>query len=160
MITMGTVPQIWDKYATKTATLTDWSEWGQEGNHSHGTLQQVGTVPTLKVEYMSGKMGEIPGEHRNRHGAEWEAFKADIKANGIHDPIFITVDWNERMYISEGNHRRDAAVELGLPEVPVEIRYFGCAEQQGTIMERTAGDPLWTRDPVKKRRDGSIDPYA
>jgi hypothetical protein len=31
--------------------------------------------------------------------------------------------------ISEGNHRRDAAVELGHSHVPVEIRYFGHAEQ-------------------------------
>jgi len=109
---------------------------------------------------MPGKMDERPGEHRNRHGEQWEEFKADIAAHGIQHPIFICADWNERFYIYEGNHRRDAAVELGLPEVPVEVRYFGCADQQGTLLERRDGRPNFVANPVKKRRDGTIDPYA
>ena len=62
-------------------------------------------------------------------GDEWEQFKADIAANGIQTPLFITVDHGEDPVLSEGNHRRDAAVELGLDRVPVEIRFFGHAEQ-------------------------------
>jgi hypothetical protein len=129
MITMAMVRQA--------ATHTTYGPaWGEEGNHTHITMKEGGTLPTSVVARMPGKMDEVPGEHRNKHGQQWEDFKADIAARGIEHPIFITVDWDDHPYISEGNHRRDAAVELGLPEVPVEIVYFGCAEKQGTVAER------------------------
>lgn len=120
-----------------TAALTDaYKDWGEDGNKSHITLEERGTIPTKLLAHMNGLRGETPGAHRNRQGQAWEDFKDDIKANGIKNPIFITVDWNEEPGISEGNHRRDAALELGLPEVPVEIRYFGNADKQGRVLER------------------------
>lgn len=42
--------------------------------------------------------------------------------------VFVTVDWGEEPKLSEGNHRRDAAVELGMTHVPAEVRYFGHAQ--------------------------------
>ena len=129
-------------YSTNWRTASakvNWQDWGEEGNHTHGTMEEEGTIPTSYIANMPGKMDEVPGEHRNRHGQQWEDFKADIAKNGIHDPIFITVDWNDRPYISEGNHRRDAAVELGMEEVPVTVRYFGCAEKQGRVSEGRTG---------------------
>jgi mRNA interferase RelE/StbE len=124
-------------HVAKTAAIT-WShaERDKEGERSHITLDEKGTIPTSVVANMPGRMGEVPGEHRNMHGERWEEFKADIAARGIQNGIFITVDWDDQPYISEGNHRRDAAVELGLAEVPVQIRYFGHAERQGTVLER------------------------
>lgn len=116
-------------YASLTAALETKDSEGEVGNRNHITRKQDGTVPTSAIANLMGVKGEVPGEHRNRQGQAWEDFKADIAARGIIDPIFITVDYGEDPKISEGNHRRDAAVELGLPEVPVEIRYFGHAEQ-------------------------------
>jgi hypothetical protein len=121
-------------YPNKTAVLqTTYEEPGRVGERTHITREDRGTIPTERIANMPGVMGEVPGEHRNKHGEKWEAFKADIAANGITNPIFITVDYGEEPKISEGNHRRDAAVELGLLEVPATVRYFGHAEQLGVL---------------------------
>lgn len=110
---------------------------GREGDRSHLTRAQTGTIPTDLIATMPGVSGEVPGEHRNKQGAEWDAFVADIRANGIQRPIFITIDWDGQPRISEGNHRRDAAVEAGLTDVPVEIRYFGHAQRQNPVEQWT-----------------------
>lgn len=111
---------------------------GQVGNSGHITRKEDGTLPLSAIAHLAGVKGEVPGDHRNKQGQVWEDFKEDIRTNGIQSAIFITVDYREEPKISEGNHRRDAAVELGLDEVPVEIKYFGHAEQQGTVAERAA----------------------
>lgn len=109
---------------------------GAVGNRTHITRNEHGLIPTSAVAHLHGAEGEKPGEHRNRQGKDWEDFKADIARNGITDPVFITVDHGQDPVISEGSHRRDAAVELGHTHVPVEIRYYGHAEQQGTVHDR------------------------
>ena len=106
---------------------------GQTGNSRHITRTESGMLPTSAVAGLRGREGEVPGEHRNRQGADWEGFKGDIAANGIRNPLFITVDHGESPKLSEGSHRRDAAVELNMPHVPVEIRYYGHAERQGLV---------------------------
>lgn len=107
-----------------------WDYEGEVGNRNHITRVQAGTLPTSAVAGLPGKAGEVPGEHRNRQGERWDHFKSDIAANGIKDPLFITVDHGQEPKLSEGNHRRDAAVELGLARVPVHVQYFGHAERQ------------------------------
>jgi hypothetical protein len=109
---------------------------GDTGDRSHITRTETGMVPTLAIADLPGARGERPGGH-SRQGERWEALKADIAANGIRSPIFITVDYGNEPQISEGNNRRDVAVELSLPCVPVEIRYFGHAERQGTVTGKT-----------------------
>lgn len=131
--------EVWRKGETARVAALEvvYQERGTVGNNTHITYEEKGTVPIAVIADMKGVMGEVPGEHRNRRGEEWGAFKADIKTNGITNPIFITVDYGDRPRISEGNHRRDAAVEVGLSEVSVLVRYFGHAEQQGTLLERS-----------------------
>jgi hypothetical protein len=102
---------------------------GTVGDPTHITRSIRGLVPTAAIAGLHGVKGEVPGEHRNRQGQRWDDFKADIAAKGIKDPVFITVDHGEQPKISEGNHRRDAALELGMTHVPAEIRYFGHAER-------------------------------
>ena len=82
-------------------------------------------IDTALIADLPGTRGELPGSHRKRHGAEWEAFKQDIAANGIREPIRITMVNGVPRHIDSGTHRRDAAVELGLDEVPVFICYGG-----------------------------------
>lgn len=116
---------------------------GEEGNRSHITRVERGMIPTSWVRDMPGVNGERPGEHRNRQGAAWEDFKQALRSgpgdDGIKAPLFITVDHGSQPRLSEGNHRRDAYVELGATHVPAEIRYFGHAERQGTVGDRLAG---------------------
>lgn len=116
---------------------------GEVGNRDHITRTELGTLPIAAVKDLLGARGEVPGGHRNRTGEAWDSFVKDIKDNGIKNPIFITVDHGQAPQISEGNHRRDAAVEAGFDHVPVEIKYFGHAEQEGSVHERAitaAGD--------------------
>ena len=110
---------------------------GTVGDNSHITRNEYGRIPTAAIAHMPGMRGEVPGEHRNMDDAdEWPEFKEDIRRNGITDPIFINVFHGKNPMINEGNHRRDAAVELGLSHVPAEIRYFGHAEHEGTVLDR------------------------
>ena len=114
-------------YSTLTATEYD----GESGRRDHTTRLEEGTIPTAAITHLKGESGEIRGEHRNRIGRRWDTFLADIRKNGIQEPILILKDPGSEAVISEGNHRLDAAVELGLEEVPVDIRYFGKSEQEG-----------------------------
>lgn len=109
---------------------------GRTGDATHITRIERGTIPLAVIAHLPGVKGEVPGQHRNRQGAAWDAFKADVARTGIQVPIFITVDHDSWPKISEGNHRRDAAAELGMTMVPVLIRYFGHAEAQGTVIQR------------------------
>jgi 8-oxo-dGTP pyrophosphatase MutT (NUDIX family) len=111
---------------------------GTVGDPSHITRSERGMIPVSEISNMRGARGERPGEHRNRQGEKWEDFKRDIAENGIRNPVFITVDHGQDPELNEGNHRRDAALELGLTHVPAEIRYYGHAERQGTVTERAA----------------------
>jgi hypothetical protein len=112
------------------------SEPGREGERSHITYEESGTVPTSVVANMPGRMGEVPGEHRNKRGQEWDEFKNDIGQHGIKNPLFVMVFPDEdELSISEGNHRRDAAVELGHEGVPVTVRYFGHAERKRRLYD-------------------------
>jgi hypothetical protein len=108
---------------------------GAEGNRDHITRSEIGLMPTAALVRLHGARGEKPGEHEHYQGAAWDEFKSRI-APGIEHDLFITVDHGDEPRISEGNNRRDAAVELGHPYVPVEVRYFGHAERQGTVFER------------------------
>ena len=102
---------------------------GRVGDRNHITRRQTGWLPTSAVANLHGVKGEGPGDHRNRKGEDWDQFKGDIAQHGIKRPIFITADYGEEPKISEGNHRRDAAVELGHSHVPVEVTFFGHAER-------------------------------
>lgn len=103
---------------------------GRVGDRSHITRIQTGHLPIHAVATLRGANGEVPGEHTTRSDARYAELREDIRQNGIQKPIFITVDHGEEPKISEGNNRRDIALELGHSHVPAEIRYFGHAERR------------------------------
>jgi hypothetical protein len=106
---------------------------GTEGNRMHITRIDTGDVKTSSISHLRGACDEVRGKHTRRHGEKWEAFKKDIAENGIKERISIFKDPGEDAVIREGNHRLDAALELGLETVPVEIRYFGHSEKTGLV---------------------------
>jgi 8-oxo-dGTP diphosphatase len=109
---------------------------GERGNRSHETRSDLGMIPTSAIANMGGVNGEKPGEHSTKSDEEWAAFRDQLDADGgIRRPIFITKDWGQEPRISEGNNRRDWAVLRGVSHVPVEIKYFGHAEEQGLVHE-------------------------
>lgn len=106
---------------------------GETGNSNHITRKVYGHVSVDAVRNLRGVKGEVPGEHRNMSGDRWESFKSDVRDRGVQQPIFITHDYGEEPKISEGNHRRDAAVAAGHSTIPAEINYYGHAEQHDQL---------------------------
>ena len=106
---------------------------GRVGDMRHLTAKEEGFVPTEYIADLQGARGEIRGQHRNRQGKDWEDFKKDIQDRGIQQPIFIVSEPGFGPRIYNGNHRLDAALELGLSEVPIEVRYFGKQEDMGFL---------------------------
>lgn len=128
----------WKFSASPEADLSIEDYDGREGNNSHITRNERGMIPLDWIRDMPGGRGELPGQHRNAQGDEWEQFKQHVAAGtpGYSSPIFIVVEHGKPAKIYEGNHRRDAYAELGATHVPVEIRYFGHAEREGTVGDR------------------------
>ena len=74
------------------------------------------------VKLKSGKSDKAFGTYVSD---KWYQFLDDIKANGIQEPLMLFVDKSGKVSLAEGNHRREAAIQLGLKEVPIEVKYFG-----------------------------------
>lgn len=149
---------------TPEAPITVKEYQGQTGDKRHITRVEQGNVPVADVAQYAGARGEARGEHRNRTGPAWDAFVADVKQNGVRDPILITKDYNGKPVVAEGNHRIDAAVAAGLKEIPATIRYFGNAQKQGLVLSENAykapspHDPsiLTSRDATQEQVDSML----
>lgn len=123
---------IEQKFAEPTMALS--FHEGKTGNKSHLTAQQIGMAPVEMLKEIQGQKGEIRGQHRNRQGKEWEKFKKDIAKKGVKEKILIIKEYGKAPTVYEGNHRLDAAVELGMEYIPAEIRYFGNAQEDGLVV--------------------------
>lgn len=81
------------------------------------------------TEWTNPKDGQTYNYFGNYREDKWNAFLEDIKSNGIQHPITIDVEKDGTIKVYEGNHRREAAIQLGMTTVPVEIRYFGNSQR-------------------------------
>ena len=120
---------------------------GEKGNPRHLTRKQVGFIPPERLKDVQGASGEVRGQHRNMAGLygghRWDKFKNDIKEHGIEEPILVGVEPSGNSFktvILEGNHRLDAALELGIDKIPAEVVYFGKTEDFPIEMFKNAGD--------------------
>lgn len=64
---------------------------------------------------------------------QWNDFLEDIKANGITEPIVVNLNSDGSFKIWEGNHRIEAAKQLGLTEIPAKVFYMGQSQQEHKI---------------------------
>lgn len=120
-----------------------WEDAGPEGyeaGKSTWTACQEGTVTLDCIMDVPGKHGEKRewwewnGTMRFGDYSEeqWNKFLNDIKRNGIQNPLLFFVEKDLTFVLAEGNHRREAAKQLGLTEVPVEIRYYGNSQKESS----------------------------
>lgn len=110
---------------------------GTTGSTRHITRVERGLMPTEALAKLHGVNGERPGYSEwHKTGQEWEDFKDRLGREGIQSPAHVIVDHGKAPLLSEGNQRRDYAVERGRSHVPVEVTYFGNAHKQGTLWER------------------------
>ena len=79
------------------------------------TKGDVEMVPTASLD------GVAQRNKADTSTPEYAALKASIQATGIVDPITITTNSLGKAEVFEGNHRLQAARELGLTEVPVVL---------------------------------------
>ena len=70
---------------------------------------------------------------KNMVNADFEKLKEDIKNNGIKKSIEVAIEKNGDITIIDGTHRLLAAEELGMKEIPVEVRYFGNSQKRGLV---------------------------
>ena len=93
-----------------------------------------------------GTMGEQASRGRGRKAADVREWMS--RGEAMEHPIFITVDYRGRPKISEGNNRMAVAAELGLEEVPVEIRWYSGGEEiegawsPANVERRMRGEPI------------------
>jgi len=113
---------------------------GRYQDNNHITKKEKGTLPLIIAAQILGKKGERRDWHYengeryfgNYPEAAWKKFVENVKRQGILNPVFIVVEWvsgEPKAFVYEGNHRIKAAIQAGLGDVPVEVRYFGHSER-------------------------------
>jgi len=138
--TKGNPSRVAARYITA-ASLSVEEYYGKAGRKDHLTRYEKGTIPTkdaLKIEpprrYHGKRKWHTKGGERyfgNYTEEDWNEFLEDIRKNGIKTPLWIQKDPGEDAALMEGNHRVQAADQLGIREVPVYIRYYGLSEEDG-----------------------------
>lgn len=111
---------------------------GAYGRENHLTCRVTTMMPIKDIVTIKGHNNEdrklhLVNTHKfgemfyfgNYQIDDWNNFLADIAKNGIENPIMIMVKPEGVTTIIEGNHRIQAAIQLGLNEVPVKISFYG-----------------------------------
>ena len=96
----------------KHPNINQYTDGGSGGIGESGTI--VGPVKTSFLK-------EFPGNEVDREGVEF--YKNKLRnGEGFEDPIMIEFDpSNGRFFVGEGNHRLQAAIEMGEEYVPVRV---------------------------------------
>jgi hypothetical protein len=112
------------------------NEWGVPYHTSSmtGSFWQLGKVfsesatpiiPLAMLDNVKGVRGE---QDRLSLKYKMDSIKEGIKEGVEFPPPFVVVNQYGDAHINEGNHRIMAARELGLKEIPVELKYFDGGE--------------------------------
>jgi len=86
-------------------------------NHLRPALYQPSDLTPYR-EYPRGYLRNQPETQR------YQDLKKDIEENGFQDPIIVTFGKNGVVKISEGNHRHEIGLELGIEKIPVRFIFW------------------------------------
>lgn len=113
---------------------------GYEGWDASGskTCDIVTTIDVDRAKQFEGQAGENRRWEKRGSGwwfgnyplSEWQEFVNSVAENGLDWPITIKVNEHGVPYLYEGNHRLAAYDVLGIPEIPVNVWWYG--NVQGT----------------------------
>jgi len=113
--------------------LNDYRDGGMGGvgeNHS-----VVGYVPTHTLVGMHGNATDHEGIERHK--------QALLSGKGFTDPVMVEFDHrNKRIVLGEGNHRVEAARELGISHVPTRVARSRISDDDMEYMHRKGGSPV------------------
>jgi hypothetical protein len=109
----------------------------------------VGMVPT----HVLARMREYDRSDASQHPGSREvidSLRQDLReGKGFHNPAMIEYDHKSGWaYLGEGNHRVQAAVEEGVPEIPARVIRSSSAsrmKERGVGVPATHKDPGWSR---------------
>ena len=97
-------------------------------------------VGTFGGDFPSGNMGNMPGVLKEFQASGKETLKENIFNEGIKEPIEIQVDLKDGgVSIGQGHHRLQAALELGMPKIPVVVK-TGVNPRVDPVMHHTKID--------------------
>jgi len=119
------------------------------GEITAGTRDNLQIDPKMLLDIPGESNEHLPGpEQRGGKGFKAERLRKQLKKDGeVKEAPFILVNPDGSAYISEGNNRVAVAAELGLPSIPVEIRWRAGGEEVKGPMS-----PDSVRELVRKTR--------
>lgn len=94
--------------------------WGS----TTGRFREPMNVPIGLIANLKGKQGE----KRSLSEPRVQDLMASIEKHGLHEPVFINVEYDGHAEINEGNRRTLVAKTLGWKYIPVEISYYAGGE--------------------------------
>ena len=106
------------------------AENSEPGRPYFGALTAYTKKPVMldpkKVRNIRGARGErrVPGE------SQYDRLRPSVEKEGLYPdaPVLIGIDYRGEPYILEGNTRTAVAADLGIPELPAEVRWFSGGE--------------------------------
>lgn len=114
-----------------------------EGDDRKNTWFQRGVLKLYELADATGFNNENRTWTEGRYGPgkyfglypedQWYEFLDDIQANGVKYPIMVEIYTDGSKKIVEGNHRIEACKQLGINEIPAEVRYMGQSNQNFKI---------------------------
>ncbi|AEO93543.1 gp284 [Bacillus phage G] len=113
-----------------------------KGDDSKETYFQRGILSLDTLENATGFNGEQRqwtedeenGRYFGKYSEEkWNEFLESIRDEGIIEPIVVNINSDGSMKVWEGNHRIEAARQLGLTEIPAKIFYMGGSQDDFKI---------------------------
>lgn len=116
----------------------------------------VGYVPTHTLAGMHGNETDREGIERHKQSL--------LSGSGFEHPVMVEFDHrSKRMVLGEGNHRVEAAKELGISHVPTRVVRSRISDDDMEYMSRKGGSPI-DIDPGnspfgKERPGGQWDDY-
>jgi hypothetical protein len=112
--------------------LNEYRDGGMGGDENHSV---VGYVPTHVLAGMHGNATDHEGIERHK--------QALLSGEGFTDPVMVQFDHrNKRIKVGEGNHRVDAAMELGVSHVPTRVVRSTIDDGDMEYARRQGGTPV------------------
>lgn len=111
---------------------------GYKGSGSGVLMSAAAFIPFGSASKLAAKVGTY--EFEITHGitkskSSFAKLKADIESNGIQQSIKF-VEHNGKKFVVDGHHRLRAAKELGIKNIPVQLRFGSYNSVEDLIYSR------------------------
>lgn len=117
-------------------------DWDRPGDVQHGH-PDIEWVPTHELKKFMEYDRRPGGKDSWNNPERWDALGKHILEHGFKNPIWI--DYNPdtgHAHMSEGNHRTQLALDLGIPALPVRV-YRSSRSSQTAVPVKASPEPEW-----------------